>query len=126
MSIEAITHLSQENFESLIENKKSVLIYPQSATKTALLTQFVETYGDRLLYHSFTPVSTLAAALQSMVESQPDTFSRLATALKKKSLSPKDAAVALAKDLDATDKKPVALYLDDADTIGDLEDFPDF
>ncbi len=126
MSIEAITHLSQEDFESLIESKKSVLIYPQSATKNALLAQFVGKYGDRLLYHSFTPVTTLAAALQSMVESQSGSFSRLAAVLKKKASSPQDFAAALAKDLATTDQKPVALYLDDVDTIGSLDNFSEF
>ena len=126
MAIESITHLSQETFETLIKDKKSVLIYPQSSTKTALLTQFVQTYGDHLLYHSFTPVASLSAALQTIVEAQPDTFTRLAAALKKKNSTPKDSAVALVKDLDALSPKPIALYLDDVDTIGDLEHFPTF
>lgn len=126
MAIEAITHLSQETFETLIKDKKSVLIYPQSSTKTALLTQFVETYGNRLLYHSFTPAPTLNTALQTLSDAQSDTFTRLAAALKKKNASPKDAATALTKDLEAIASKPVALYLDDVDTIGDLEHFPAF
>lgn len=126
MTIEAITHISQDVFESLVKDKKSVLIYPQSTTKTALLTQFVEAYGNNLLYHSFTPTTSLSTALQEIAESQPDTFSRLTAALKKKNAAPKDAAAALAKDLDAVGQKPVALYLDDVDTIGDLEHFPAF
>jgi two-component SAPR family response regulator len=126
MDIEHITQLNNEDFGQTISGRKTVLIYPLTPHKTAFLSQFIQLYGDRLVYHSMSPAPTLTAALQFMVDDQGDILARLRTALKKKTSTPKDLAVAFAKDLEGVSEKAVALYLDNVDFITNTENFTVF
>lgn len=126
MAAQHITQINNEDFGEAIRGRKTVLIYPHTPNKTAFLSQFIQLYGDRLLYYSATPAPTLSTAISHLHDAYSDILTHLPAVLKKKTSTPKDIAQVIAKDLDKMTDKPIALYLDNVDLISKIENFTAF
>lgn len=113
---ELMTKVSMNNFVESIENKKFVILYPQSPYRNVFLSYVLQLPAQNFLYYRLkSEEDTLSRMLSGLLaEVDPDFGSTLRSILK--SNNPEKLAVALANDLESYGADTI-LYLDEADKL---------
>lgn len=113
---ELMTKVSMNNFVESIENKKFVILYPQSPYRNVFLSYVLQLPAQNFLYYRLkSEEDTLSGMLSGLLaEVDPDFSSTLRSILK--SNNPEKLAVALANDLESYGADTI-LYLDEADKL---------
>lgn len=111
-----MTNISKGDFFDAIENKKFIILYPQSSYRNIFLSYLLQDSAERLLYYRLKlEENTLSQMLSGLLDEFDSDFG---TNLRKtlKSNDPKKLAIALANDLEKYSPDSI-LYLDEIDKL---------
>lgn len=111
-----MTNISIADFFSTIENKKFIILYPQSSYRNIFLSYLLQESAETLLYYRLkSEENTLSQMLSGLLDEFDSDFgTNLRKALK--SNDPKKLAIALANDLEKYSPDSI-LYLDEIDKL---------
>ncbi len=114
MQRESITKLQISDFNTTIQDKQIIILYPQTAYRTLFLSYLLDNDNYRLLYYRLKS-DTLTEMLAGLVEEYGAAFSKT---IKKdlQSTDPEKQAIALTQALASYDETTV-LYLDELDRL---------
>jgi DNA-binding SARP family transcriptional activator len=117
-SVEQVATLAYGEFEDQLRDKPIAIIYPRHRGRGALVSMFMQHYGQQLVYYNLVNEQPLRGWLDTMINSAifPVGFDQTRAALDQKA-EPEDLAAAFGADLDALRSDSYMLLLDQFDKL---------
>jgi DNA-binding SARP family transcriptional activator len=119
-TLERVAETPYLEFERQIQDSPLAIIYPRHRSRGALVSMFLEHYGQNIVYYDLgLDDSSLTAWLAHMIEADvfPLEFGQQTRAALQQRAHPEDLAAAFGADLDAWGSDLVLLFLDSFDNL---------